>query len=203
MIFLRKIIITAVLVAGLTVKAAEPAAYDPFELNLEQNINTPTVPTKSQAVVKEHIDRLRAFLDRQGFKATKERRGEVLLVTIPCSKLFNANESSLSAQGQALLKKFALPEEASGLYKILVAVHSDDTGEIEYTDNLTADRANAIDDFFSAENKFAGVSVVPYGIGRDEPLVRNDSVKNRAKNRRVEIYIVPEEELFAKRKSAK
>lgn len=161
MIFLRKIIYTAVLVAGLTVKAAEPAVYDPFELNLEQNINTPTVPTKSQAVVKEHIDRLRAFLDRQGFKATKERRGEVLLITIPCSKLFNANESSLSAQGQALLKKFALPEEASGLYKILVAVHSDDTGEIEYTDNLTADRANAIDDFSRPKISLQGFRLCP------------------------------------------
>ena len=203
MIFLRKIIFTAVLVSGLTVKAADPATYDPFELNLEQNINTPAVPTKNQTVVKDHIDRLRSFLDRQGFKATKERRGEVLLVTIPCEKLFKANESSLSTQGQILLRKFTLPEETAGLYKILVAVHSDDTGEIDYTDNLTADRANAIDDFFTAENKFTGVSVVPYGIGRDEPLVRNDSVKNRAKNRRVEIYIVPEEALFSKRKSSK
>ena len=201
MILTRKLFLTALIAIGLNVSVSGAEPYDPFDLNLEQNINTPTVPSKNQTVVKEHIDRLRVFLDRQGFKATKERRGEVLMITIPCEKLFRSNSTALTPQGQQLLKKFSLPEETDGLYKILIAVHSDDTGENGYTDNLTAERANAIDDFFSTENKFTGISVVPYGIGRDEPLVRNDSVKNRAKNRRVEIYIVPEQALFSKRKS--
>ncbi|MDE5567324.1 MAG: OmpA family protein [Muribaculaceae bacterium] len=203
MIFLRKIIMVVMSAACISMSAADSDSYDPFDLNLEQNINTPAVPSKSQSMVKENIDRIKSHLERQGFRPTRTRRGEVLLLTIPCEQLFRANESVISTRGVELLKKFTLPAESIGKYKILIAVHSDDTGEIEYTDNLTADRANAIDDLFSAENKFAGMSVVPYGIGRDEPLVRNDSVKNRAQNRRVEIYIVPEEELFSKRKTVK
>lgn len=201
--FLRKISISALLATYISVNASDPNVYDPFELNLEQNINTPAVPQKSQSQVKENIDRLKSYLERLGFRPTRTRRGEALLLTIPCEQLFRANESTITTRGLELLKKFSLPEESVGKYKILIAVHSDDTGEPEYSDNLTAERANAIDDLFSAENKFEGITVVPYGIGRDEPLVRNDSVKNRAQNRRVEIYIVPEENLFAKRKAAK
>lgn len=203
MIFLRKILSIGMLAACISLSAAEPAGYDPFDLNLEQNINTPAVPSKSQPMVKENIDRIKSHLERQGFRPTRTRRGEVLLLTIPCEQLFRANESEISPRGVELLKRFSLPDESMDKYKILIAVHSDDTGETEYSDNLTADRANAIDDLFSAENKFTGISVVPYGIGRDEPIVRNDSVKNRAQNRRVEIYIVPGEELFSKRKTVK
>ena len=203
MIFLRKTIIASILVAGISVCEVQAESSDPFDLNLEQNINNPAIPSKSQSMVKDHIDRLKSSLERQGFRPTRTRRGEVLTITIPCEQLFRANETTLSPQGRQLLAKLSLPADSEGQYKILVAVHSDDTGEIEYSDNLTAERANAIDDFFAKEKSFPGIAIIPYGIGRDEPTVRNDSVKNRAQNRRVEIYFVPEEALFSKRKTQK
>lgn len=183
--------------------AATPETYDPFELDLEKNINTPAVPQKQQQTVKEHISRLKSALEQSGFRPSRVRQGEALMITIPCDRMFRANMTTLSPQGMQLLRKLVLPSDAAGKYKILIAVHTDNTGEVAYADSITAARANAIDDYLSASGKLTDITIVPYGLGRDEPLVGNDSVKKRAQNRRVEIYIIPEETLFSKRKSSK
>lgn len=178
--------------------AAPEPETDPFELDLESNISLPAVPSKRQGAVKESIDRVKQQLEKAGFKCHRRRQGEVLQFTLPLEKLFRANETQLSRQGVNQLAKLKFPAEMSGKYKLLIAVHADDTGEQTYADALTAARANAIDDFISHQLQGVEIIVVPYGIGRDEPLVTNDSVLNRAKNRRADFYIVPTSALFAK-----
>lgn len=185
------------------VNAAEPDAYDPYELNLEQNINAPVVPSKSQQYVKDRMDKLKSEIEKQGFKASKLRHGEVILITIPCSEVFRANATTISPEGAEILKKLHLSADYESIIKVLIAVHSDNTGETEYSDDLTAERANAIDDFFSANKAFPGLTVVPYGLGRDIPVAANDSVKKRSQNRRIEIYFIPEENMYAKKKAAR
>ena len=39
-------------------------------------------------------------------------------------------------------------------------------------------------------------NVIPYGIGFDEPLFDNHSIVNRSRNRRIEIYIIPTQQLI-------
>ena len=191
--------VACVLFGFSTAAAATPEPdADPFELDLDNNINSPSVPAKRQSIVKESIDRLKQTLDKAGFKATRQRQGEVLRFTIPCERLFKANETTLSSQGINYLAKLKFPGEISGKYKLLIAVHADDTGEQSYADALTAARANAIDDFLTRQMQGLEIIIVPYGIGHDEPLVNNDSVLNRAKNRRVDFYLVPTAALFAK-----
>lgn len=192
--------LAACLLAGNCILfAAQPGTEaDPFELDLENNINTPVVPAKRQSIVKESIDRLKQLLEKSGFKASRLRQGEVLTFSITCDKLFKANATELSQQGISLLAKIKFPAEISGKYKLLIAVHSDDTGEPQYADALTAARANAIDDFLTAQLQGVEIIIVPYGLGHDEPLVSNDSVLKRAKNRRADFYLVPTSALFAK-----
>ena len=120
------------------------------------------------------------------------------MVTIACERLFRANDVTLTDQGKALLRKFRLSDGAASKYKIIIAVHTDNTGEDAYADSITASRANSIDDFLNGRMAAIDITTVPYGLGRDEQLVSNDSLKNRAKNRRVEIYIVPTSAMFAK-----
>lgn len=200
--FLPKIyaLASACVIAGCsTVYAAAPEPEtDPFELELENNINTPVVPAKKQTLVKENIDHLKHSLEKLGFKATRMRQGEVLKFSIACDKLFRANETELSQQGINYLAKLKFPGDIIGKFKLLIAVHADDTGEQSYADALTAARANAIDDFISRQLQGIELIIVPYGLGHDEPLVGNDSVLNRAKNRRVDFYLVPTTALFTK-----
>lgn len=164
---------------------------DPIELSLEDNIEVPVVPQRDKQNVKERNDRLRTKLERAGFNTGKLRQGEVIMITIPCERLFRANATSISDSGRTLLKKLSLLDDYQTNYKMLIAVHTDDTGDTAYADNITADRANAIDDFINDELGFPAMQTIPYGIGNDEPLGPNDSIRKRAINRRVEIYLVP------------
>lgn len=192
-IFGLKTFASAILISsiGSMMSYAAQPAEDPFELNFEDNLTTPALPSKSAQAIKDNVEKLRTTFSRYGFNTKLVRNGEVILITIPCSELFAANESTVSPTGQKILNKFVIPAEYRGKYKVLIAVHSDDTGEQMYVDDLTAARSNAIDDMLAAGFNNLEIISVPYGIGRDEPIKPNDSVANRAANRRVEIYIVP------------
>lgn len=197
--FLRIISLTVALgVSSLIGHAAAPVEPDPFELDFEQNINTPAVPQKKHTSVKNAIENIRSTLDRSGFQTKKLRQGEALVVTIPCDRLFKANETTLTERGKALLGRFKLNDDAEGKFKVIIAVHTDNTGEANYADSITAARANAVDDFLNGSMSEISIPTIPYGLGRDEQLVSNDSVRNRATNRRVEIYIVPTSAMFGK-----
>lgn len=180
--------------------AAEPTD-NPLEMSLEGNIETPVVPNKNKTSVREANDHLRNSLERAGFQTSKLRQGEVLMINIPCDKLFRANSMTLSAEGQKLLSKLELLSGNQSKYKMLVTVHTDDTGDESYADIITSDRANEIDDYLSDKVGLTEMIIIPYGIGRDEPLNSNDSIKKRASNRRVEIFLVPQTALFSKSRS--
>ena len=193
----------ATLFLSLTLACADAVADDsaqpnPLELSLEENIEVPAVPSKNKPAVREANDNLRSELERSGFKTSKLRQGEVLMLSIPCEQLFRANSAIIAPEGEVILKKLELLANYHNKYKILIAVHTDDTGDESYADIITSDRANSIDDFLSRQAGLGQMITIPYGIGRDEPLVANDSIKKRSQNRRVEIYIVPQTALFSK-----
>jgi outer membrane protein OmpA-like peptidoglycan-associated protein len=86
-------------------------------------------------------------------------------------------------------------------------MHSDNTGSSAYTLNLTRQRVNAIFDWFD-ENGSVDY-VVPYALGDTEPMVDNNivvdnnSVENRKRNRRLEIYLVPEKVMLQQAKKGR
>ncbi|MBO4942695.1 MAG: OmpA family protein [Muribaculaceae bacterium] len=169
---------------------AEKPQVDVYSLNIEQNLATPEVNQKHSAAVIEAMDLLTRTLKQAGLDASGVRKGEVTMVTIPCSDLFAPNSIIVKDNGKAILAKLTPYIKRSDKYKTVLAVHSDDTGDDVYAERLTADRANAIDEYYSAA--LGGESpVIPYGLGNDEPVASNSGINNRAKNRRVEIYFVP------------
>ena len=76
----------------------------------------------------------------------------------------------------------------------MVAVYTDDTGDDKYADNITEARAEAIHDVLTNLMEHSGIEPNLYisSFGNERPLVQNNSIENRAKNRRVEVYLVPE-----------
>ena len=177
--------------------AAPLFAADPFEMSLEENINNPDVPSKKHNSVKESVDRLRSTLEKAGLSAARLRQGEALMINLPCSSLFRSNETVLSPEGRKKLDGLKALDDLQDKYKLLIAVHTDNTGDEEYAESITADRANAIDDYLTETLTLDAMYIIPYGLGHDEPLVSDESVNDRAKNRRVELYIVPQESLFS------
>ena len=176
--------------ATLPAASAAPEVVDEMSMTLEENIAYPRIAAKKAAHVRKAMTELRRKLADRKFRATLDRDGEVVCVTIPAADLFRANSREVSPEGRRVLESLTRYVSHREQFKVLVAVHSDDTGDEQYSDELTSDRANAIDDYF---NSAAGreVNLIPYGIGRDEPDGGKDKVKSRAANRRVEIFFVP------------
>jgi outer membrane protein OmpA-like peptidoglycan-associated protein len=129
------------------------------------------------------------------------RDDEVIVITIPASMLFEPNDTVLSKVGEEQLKPFLRMIKNPGFYKMLLVMHSDNTGSSEYTLNLTRQRVNAIFDWFD-ENGSVDY-VVPYALGETDPIADNNSVENRKRNRRLEIYLVPEQTMLQQAKKGR
>lgn len=165
---------------------------NPSELDFESNLSLPVVPDKAASAVKTHMSKLAQALKKRNLDTDLYRSGEIVQIIIPCSELFAPNDSILKEKGKKLLQPVSQILKSPTMYKVIIAVYADDTGDDIYADNLTDLRANAVDDFLTSIAEVADVNTVPYGMGRSSSRAPNTSITNRAYNRRVEIFIVPE-----------
>ena len=172
---------------------------DIYELSLDENLSTPEIKNDKQAdkIQDFQYDMAVAF-KRSNYDVEIMRDDEVIVITIPASQLFNPNDTVVNSVGEALLKPFLRMLKNPGFYKMLLVMHSDNTGSSEYTLNLTRQRVNAIFDWFD-ENGSVDY-VVPYALGDTDPVVDNNSVENRKRNRRLEIFLVPEKTMLQQAK---
>lgn len=189
-----KILIKALLISFAAAMPTSVLAQtdDVLEMSIDDNIATPEVPRKAKTYITAAMDQLRRLMIKNKFSVESLRDGEVIEIIIPCADLFAPGSVELKADAAELLRPLGTVVREPQKYKMLVAVHTDDTGDDLYSDSISAARANAIDDCLW---KLAGehdTNVIPYGIGKDEPLVPNTSRTGRANNRRVEIFVIPD-----------
>lgn len=172
---------------------------DIYELSLDENLETPEIKNDKQAdKIQDFQYEMAVAFKRSNYEVEIMRDDEVIVITIPASQLFEPNDTVLSGVGEAQLKPFLRLLKNPGFYKMLLVMHSDNTGSSEYTLNLTRQRVNNIFDWFD-ENGSVDY-VVPYALGDTDPLVDNNSVENRKRNRRLEIYLVPEKTMLQQAK---
>lgn len=130
------------------------------------------------------------------------RNKEVLLVTIPTRYLFAPNETELNENAGNYLAPLKRYLRIPDTYRVLLVVHTDNTGSEAYRDALTEDRADAI--YYWFEDQGCDTSFLfPYALGDDMPLFNNDSQKNRDANRRLEVYLVPGKKMLNQAKKGK
>lgn len=198
----RKIlsIIAALMICGPIVSAESPELNEDLMLKeLRQELSTPRVPEKQHQPIADSMRKIAERFYRDKFTVETMRGGEIVVVTSAVSDLFAPNDTALCATAGLTLDKFSQYLQPQGMYKLIFAVHSDDTGSDGYLYDLTAARVNAILDYF--EGKGIDVSnAIGFPMANIEPLAENDSRANRAKNRRFEVYIIPDEKLIQKAK---
>ena len=172
---------------------------DIYELSLDENLELPEIKNVKQAerIQDFQLDMAVAF-KKSNYDVEIMRDDEVVVITIPASQLFDANDTVLNQLGEERLKPFLRMIKNPGFYKMLLVMHSDNTGSEAYTLNLTRQRVNAIYDWFD-ENGSVDY-VVPYALGDTDPIVDNNSFDNRKRNRRLEIYLVPEKTMLQQAK---
>ncbi len=195
-----KFALLLVLLMALAVPAVARDEVDIYELSLDQNLEVPQVRSKLRGKVQQYQHDVAVDLIKHNYEVELMRDNEVVIITLPAHQLFAANDTVLTAAGQEQLRYIARYLKNPGFYKMLLVMHSDDTGTRAYSVNLTRARVNSAFDFL---DKDASVDfVVPYALGDTEPLddVPNSSMANRRQNRRLEIYLVPGEVMLEQAK---
>lgn len=173
------------------------------DMTLEENLANPDVPTSAHNAIVRHIERLGNTFAKKNIEVKYTRKGEVADIIIPCSDVFRANQVTLSPEAPRTLNAFMAILKLPTLYKVVIAVHGDDSGSDKYIENLTDERAAAIYDYYASKLDDVNLNVIPYGLGNDEPRAANNSIVGRAANRRIDFYIIPEKQTIAMARAGK
>lgn len=166
--------------------------------SLAQSIGTSNLSQSASRSVSRHMESIRKKFEEKGLVTQAVRNNEVIKITIPASDLFGPNETMLKTGADKILGYFRQAVNHPESYRILVAVYADDTGDAQYSTALTKERAMNVAASLRrlATSQNTKPNIDYYWFGNTEFAVPNTTMTNRAKNRRVEIYLVPEKHII-------
>lgn len=171
------------------------------ELTVDENLLIPELADKqaiqARKIQKKEAERIEEANSNMIVELIRDK--EVIKITIPASQLFAPNDTRLLDASDAILRSLLPCLRTPDYYHVLLVMHSDNTGNEEYNYALTTERVFAIYDWFESNGGCVDY-VVPYAAGAFEPIKPNNTVAGRNANRRLEIYIIPAEAMFAKKK---
>ncbi len=155
------------------------ATYEDQQRETERN--------ERQAMFEANQPALMAALRKYG-TVTKNERGIVLTLpenfwaAIRTTNFAPASDGKLLAIGELLSNN---PD-----YRITIESHTDDRGESTELESLTQQRSKVIADRLS-EFGVQNTRLEPRGMGASIPVAPNTTNANRARNRRVQVILVP------------
>lgn len=165
-----------------------------MDMDFEPNILTPKVPDSAKKAVAAYQTKVARQLLADNIVDIM-RDDDVILVTIPTDDLFLPNDTLLSTYASRSLDKLLPMMRDPYMYKVMIAMHTDDTGSEFYREQLSLARLNSIYDWMLDkidEGKIPEeIVIIPFSLGSNEPLKSNDTRKNRRENRRLEVYFIP------------
>ncbi len=115
-----------------------------------------------------------------------------LKLDIPSDISFDTNRADIKPNFRPVLDKFATTLKENPNTNVTIVGHTDSTGGDAINDPLSLNRAAHTRDYLTARGVAAN-RIQVQGRGSHEPLVPNDSEANRARNRRVEIFVAEPE----------
>ncbi|MDF0601781.1 OmpA family protein [Psychromarinibacter sp. C21-152] len=116
--------------------------------------------------------------------------GSSLVVRMPQDILFATDSAAVNPTLQSDLRVLANSLQRYPASTVQVVGHTDNTGSASYNQDLSVRRANSVASVLIG----AGVPsrrIQAYGQGEDAPIASNLTAEGRAKNRRVDITIIP------------
>lgn len=179
------------------------------DLSFTEMINSVELDSKSADLIRKFQEKEarqtlynKAYKPQNGCVVETFRNKEVLLVTIPASKLFGPNDTELTKGAAALLNPIRRYLRDPDMYRVLLVMHTDNTGSEAYREYITEARSNAVFEWFEQ----TGIDtryLFSYAYSDDMPLVENNSMANRDKNRRLEVYLVPGKKMLDQAKKGR
>lgn len=127
---------------------------------------------------------------RKNFDLTEDDRG--IIVSVDSEALFSSGKANIRPSGFGKLNMIG--EVIKGVSNdILILGHTDNVplkkGKFRSNWDLSCYRALNVFYYLTEEFGIGPVQMAPGGYGAAKPIVPNTSIKNRAKNRRIEVVI--------------
>lgn len=111
-----------------------------------------------------------------------------LKLDIPSDISFAVGRADIQSNFRTILDTFATGLASNSASNVRVIGHTDSSGTDAVNNPLSLNRAASVRDYLSSRG-IASSRVAIDGRGSREPLVANDTAANKAKNRRVEIFV--------------
>ncbi|MGL6020999.1 MAG: OmpA family protein [Gibbsiella quercinecans] len=114
------------------------------------------------------------------------------IVRLDSMSLFDSGKSVLKAGSTKMLVNSLVGIKARPGWLIVVAGHTDNTGNPQLNQMLSLKRAEAVRDWMRDTGDVPESCFAVQGYGESRPIATNDTPDGRALNRRVEISLVPQ-----------
>ena len=140
-----------------------------------------------------------AYMDVQEAKLKEElqgtgvqvvREGDNIRLIMPGNITFETDSYNLRSSFYSVLNSVGQVLSKYADTTLRVSGHTDNTGSRQYNQTLSERRADSVADYL-ATRKVDRARLLVQGMGFDQPIADNGSAAGRAQNRRVELYILP------------
>jgi len=150
-------------------------------------------PSESAPASGIDTEALRPQLERQGVRVVSRADGSAAIVLASDAVRFSAGKADITAQGETTLRRVAsVLMETEGIDGIRVEGHTDSDpirrSGFKSNEHLSLERARKVR-MYLVKLGFSEDQLDVKGYGAQRPVVPNDSKKNKALNRRVEIVL--------------
>ena len=130
-----------------------------------------------------------ALLSENKFKLTETEINELLGMPTSRNIYFDFGSSVVAPSSIELIDFLANKLQTKRQYHIELIGHTDKEGSEEFNQNLSEDRAEEVAKYFQNYG-IDSLRIRTEGVGESQPLIKEGSADEIAKNRRVEIYFV-------------
>ncbi len=132
--------------------------------------------------------KLRTQLQGTGVQVVRE--GDQIRLVMPGNITFESDAYQLRSNFYPVLDSVALVLAKYTDTRMRISGHTDNTGSREYNLTLSERRAQAVADYLASAN-VARSRMFVEGLGFAQPIADNATAEGRARNRRVELHILP------------
>ncbi|MGD8951722.1 MAG: OmpA family protein [Desulfobacterales bacterium] len=136
----------------------------------------------------EKFENIQNSFDRE--EAEVYRQGNQLVIRLRGMQ-FPIGKAGIMPENYALLSKVQLAIRSFNEPEVIVEGHTDSTGSAEVNQQLSQERATAVQEYLVSNDTLPGSNVLAVGYGSARPLMSNETAEGRAVNRRIDVIITP------------
>jgi len=150
-----------------------------------------TVGAGAGAAIGHKMDQQRKELEAiQNAEVEMINDGQAIKVTFSSGILFATSSSTLNTASKDALTQFAASLKGTPDTDVRIAGHTDSTGNDGINIPLSKNRAASVATFLEGQG-ISSARLTTEGFGASDPVADNKTKDGQAKNRRVEVYILP------------